>query len=257
MAMFAKDTMGTIYTECKFKAGVWSGETEPTQYFDPANFTSFEITPPKQNKERVLSQIEGEVGNVLSTVFRPTDPATFKGVINTFDQTLGAIILGADVEDITQATDTIVDEAVTTVLNRWVPLAKQHISETGFTLETPGTPDVLIDSSKYVVDYVNGMIKAIHADAVGDKEASYTTLDMTGVKFKAGMAKTTKLRIVGTCTEKATGARGRIVIHRLTCTSDQAVNWSELKHMDGTLTGDLEVPADKTSAWEFIPFTVA
>lgn len=252
--MFNTTSLDPVYVECAFKAGVWNGNTAPTQYFDPANFTSVEITPVKQDKIQVLSNIEGTIGESLGTVFKSSAPAAFKGVINTFNETLAKIILGADVEPVSQTATAVTDESITTVLNMWVPLATQNISTTGFTLETAGTPDVVIDAAKYEVDYELGMVKAVHADAVGVKKANYTPVAVTGTAFKSGKAKSVKLRLVGTCTNKFDGKRGQIVLERVVLASDQAIDLVKQEAITGTLMGDLETPTGSDSPWTFTAF---
>jgi hypothetical protein len=256
MSLFADTTFSPVYTECAFKAGVWSGDTPPTEFFDPANFTSIEITPVKQDKIQVLSNIEGSIGESLGTVFKSSAPAAFKGILNTFNKTLAQIILGADVIAISRTGAAVTDEAVTTVLNMWVPLANSKLASTpAFVLETAGTPDVVIDAAKYEVDLELGMVRAIHADAVGTKKATYTTATIAGNTFQSGKAKTTRLKLIGTCTDKFTGQRGQIVLERVAVVSDQAIDLVKQEAMQGTLMGDLETPTGASSPWTFKAFT--
>jgi hypothetical protein len=248
MSLFADTTFSPVYTECAFKAGIWSGDTAPTQFYDPANFTSVEITPVKQDKIQVLSNIEGSIGESLGTVFKSSAPAAFKGTLNTFNKTLAQIILGADVAAISQTGATVSDEAVTTVLNMWVPLANQKLAS--FTsLET--APSTVIDAAKYEVDLELGMIRALHADAVGSKLATYVTATVAGNEFQSGKAKTTRLKLIGTCTDKFTGKRGQIILHKVAVVSDQAIDLVKQEAMQGTLMGDLETPTGESSAWTF------
>lgn len=239
-----------VYTECKFKAGVWSGDIEPSQFYDPCNFTSLELTPPKQEKVQVLSNMEGSVGEALSTVFKTSAPGAVKGVVNSMDQTLGAIILGADVAALSQTGAAVTDEAVTTVLGVWAPLANKYLAAAGFELKDP--LDATVDASKYEVDTLAGLIKATHADAVGECTVNYSTDDAAGRTFSSGKSKQVYLQLRGSATEKKTGKRGYIQIHQIACVSDQALDLAKAGHWEGTLSGDMITPVGKSSPWEFV-----
>ena len=65
-----------IYLNCAFKFGFWSGDTEPTQFYDPANFTKLEITSQKQETDDLPSNMDGSIGDLLASVNKPTDSAS-------------------------------------------------------------------------------------------------------------------------------------------------------------------------------------
>lgn len=65
----------------------------------------------------------------------------------------------------TPAGFTVIDEAVTTILNTWVSLANGVITAETFTLKT--ALGVAVSAAKYSLNLSAGKIKATHADAVG------------------------------------------------------------------------------------------
>lgn len=255
MATFAQTTTNPVFLELKLKMGVWAGDAEPTTYFGPINITKLELTPVAQDKIRVVSNMHGSIGESLDTQFRATDPAMFTAEFNTFNEDLAAIILGADVADSNQTGAAVADEAVTTILNQWVPLASEMISSTGIVLED--SLSAVIDSSKYEVDIYAGMIKAIHADAVGDMTISYNTSTIVGRSFSAGKAKTTNLRILGYGYDQTSQTYGLLKIHKAIVVSTQALDLAAGAHMGGTLEGDLITPPGYASPWVYTPSTIS
>ena len=156
--MFSINTPTPVYLQAAMKAGFWNGDVAPTSYFDPLNFKTLELTAIKQENDRLLSNMEGSVGEALASVPKPTDPGTFKAEIDTLTETVAAVLLGADVAALNQSSGDITDEVITTLLDLWVPVANQHLSSTGITLKTSG--DVVVASTKYGVDTINGLVKA-------------------------------------------------------------------------------------------------
>ena len=253
--MFDTVSLSPVYLELNLKAGVWSGDIAPTQFYDPVNFTKLAITPAKQERVRLLSNMHGTMGEALDTQFKATDPAAVSADIDMFNETLAALILGADVTALSRAGGAITDEAVTTVLNMWVPLANRYLSSSGFSLKTSG--DVAVSATKYEVDIHLGMIKAIHADAVGaGMKASYTKATAAGRTFAAGKTKTTYLQLQGVAYDKKSEGYGRLKIHKLSVVSDQEWDLAVGGYLKGTLQGDLITPTGYDSAWEFEPFTL-
>jgi hypothetical protein len=254
-ALLSAGIPNAIFTEVAMKAGIWVGNTPPTTFYDPVNFQSLILSPPKQSYLEVLSNIQGSVGKVIGAKRFATSGAAFKGMVNSMDLTLGKIILGADTTPLAQTGEDISAEAITTILNTWVPLAHQYISATGLDLKTTGGSPTTIDAAKYEVDLVNGMVKAIHADAVGAMTLDYTTLTVAGNTFDAGQAKQTNLQLIGHAVD-ASGLFGRFIIWRAVVSSSQDLDIAAKKFWEGTLEGGLVTPSDKTSPWEFIAYEV-
>jgi hypothetical protein len=255
MSTFSQTSVRPAFLEIKMKAGVWSGDVEPTSYFDPVNFTKLEITPVKQDVMRVMSNMHGSIGESLDTQYKASEPATMSAELNAFNEELAAIILGSEVSDSNQTGTTVTDLPITTALNIWVKLPDQQLASTGFELNTTDATPVLIDAAKYEVDIMNGLIKAIHADAVGDMTVTYDTVTTTGGrKFASGKAKVTNLQLIGYALDKTANQYGILKIHKMSVVSSQAMDLAATDFMKGTLTGDLITPIGFTSPWEFTPY---
>ena len=176
-----------IYLQCAFKFGLWSGDTAPTQFYDPVNFTKLEITGVTQETDDLISNMEGSWGEVLSSVNKPTDPAQLTAEANYMPPALFGLLIGADITELNQVTAAVVDEAITPAVGLWVPLANQWIETTGITAKTSGY--VTVTSDHYQVDHVNGLFKALDATGATVAKISYTKSDRTGEIYKGGKAK--------------------------------------------------------------------
>lgn len=244
-----------LYLRCEFKFGVWSGDTPPTSYYDPVNFTKLEIQSQVQEFEQLISNMESTSGQILASVAKPTEAASLSAEADYMPPVLFGLLLGADITELSQAELQVTDEAVTLALGVWVPLANKyilpHTTEKPFVLETDGTPDVEIASTKYEVDYINGLIKATHADAVGAKLATYYKATRTGEIYKGGQAKSSYLKLVGTGTEKISSKRVRLVIHKANLAASGAFDVAAGGFVKGVFAGDLLTPSGETSPWQY------
>lgn len=241
-----------LFLDVAMKYGLWAGDVEPTEFYDPINFTKLEITPPPQEIKRIVSRMEGTAGVALATRQRATgEPGKLDCEFDRAPVGLIALALGATVEELSVADDDITDEAVTTALNLWVPLANRWIDAETFVLETDGTPDVVVDASKYELDAVNGLVKAIHADAVGAKLATYSVIATAGEIYNAGLARSDRVKLVGTGTEYGTKRRCRIIIERVSLAAKGAFDFISGDALKGALTGELELPTGATSPWRY------
>lgn len=242
------------YVEAAVKVGIWSGETAPTQFYGPINFTKLGISPPAQELERLKSNLEGSVGEDLATVQKPAADASTE-LAAEFDRgtpDLMALAIGADMAELAQSSSSAIDELVTTALGIWVPVASQYIS--AVSLKTNG--DVAVAADKYEMDLVNGMIKAIHADAVGtDMKISYTIDATAGITYNAGKAKSAYVMLIGSATERVSQTRGRIVVHRANLAPNG--EWDPVAggFLRGAVSGSCETPVyagyTAASPWSF------
>lgn len=238
-----------IYLRCEMKVGIWSGDTAPTQYSDPLNFTKIELTAPTQEKEELISNMTSNFGSPLDSQNKPTEGASASLEFNTFTPQMLATVLGADVTEGTQTTGTVADEVITTALGVWVPLANGHLAS--FTsLET--SSDALIEATKYEVDLVLGMIKAVHADAVGvGMKATYVKADRTWESYAAGQAKSVYVHLVGQATDQVSGKVGRLDVWKASLAPSGAVDPVVGGYFTGALEGTLIAPAGRASPWQW------
>lgn len=237
-----------IYLNCAFKPGFWSGDAAPTQFYDPVNFTKLEITAQVQEADRLLSNLEGSAGEALASVNKPTDPAKLSAEADYMSPQMLALLLGADLSEVTQNTGTITDEAVTPAVGVWVPLANKYLSDSGISAKTAA--DVAVAASHYTVDTINGLFKALDATGATVAKLSYTKAARTAEVHKAGKAKSAYLMFVGTGTEKVSQRRCRLVIHKASLAAGGAFDPVAGGYLKGTFAGDLLTPSTETSPWQ-------
>ena len=248
------------YINAELKAGIRAGQnTAPVTYSDPQNFTLCEITAPVQESERLLSNMTSTYGSALASVSKATEAAKIKLEFDTMTPTFLALVLGADVSEVVQASDAVALDTVTTVLDQWVKLSNQYITAhgTGTEIALTTSLDVAVVSTKYEIDLVNGMIKAIHSDAVGtDMKLSYTKSARTWEQYLAGQAKSAYVALMGAATERVSGNVGRLVIHCASLSVSGTVDPIVGGFFTGTLEGDLIVPSGESSPWLWEMVTV-
>lgn len=231
-----------IYLLCDLKYGLWSGDTAPAQFFGPINITKLETTPIKQEDDELISNMASTIGQSLEAVPKPSESGSVSMEFNSMPKELLALVIGATaVGAMTQSSGAVTDEAVTTVLDVWVPLANQYISNAGFSLKTSG--DVAVASTKYELDPTDGMIRALHADAVGvGMKASYTKEATTGETYEAGKAASAYLMLRGRAYEKRSQTWGRLLVVKASVSNSAAYDWVKGGWASGALSGKLLTP---------------
>lgn len=236
-----------LYLLCEMKYGLWSGDTPPSAFYGPINITKLETTPIKQEDDELPSNMASTIGQTLDAVAKPSESGSVSMEFNSMPGDLFSLVIGAtSVGTLTQASGAVTDEAVTTVLDVWVPLANQYISSTGFSLKTSG--DVAVSSTKYEVDYTDSMIRALHPDAVGTgMKASYTKEATTGETYLAGKAASAYLMLRGTAYEKRSQTWGRLLVVKASVSNSAAYDWVKGGWASGTLAGKILTPPGYTS----------
>lgn len=244
-------TPRAVYLRCELRVGLWNGDTPPSEFSDPMNFTKAEINVPPQEQEKLLSNMISTYGEALDSQNKPTDPAAASLEFSTLTPRMIELALGADVTEETQTGDTVTDEAFDTALDIWVPLANRYLdSGTAMFLET--SADVEVATTKYEVDYVNGMIKAIHADAVGTgMKATYDTITRTWEEYAAGKAKSGYVQLIGQAIDKVTAKTGILEIYKASLAAGGAFDPVVGGYLNGNLQGDLITPTGYASPWRW------
>lgn len=243
-----------IYIHAAMNYGIWTDvNTAPTAFYGPINITALELTPIIQEYDRLISNMDGSIGEVLAVVGKAAETAKLSMTFNSMPTTLLSLVLGADQSAITQSATPIVDEAVTLVLNTWTPLANQYLnSSIALTMTDTASPAVVISASHFTVDYVSGLVMATNVAAVGDMLVSYTPRALTTSElYEAGKAKTSYLKLMGPVTEKITGRRGLLVIHQSLVSNSEAYDWVAGGFASGVLKGDMLTPTGYNSPYEF------
>lgn len=248
-----------IFIDFEGVIGDWVSDTlPPTSYSDFLELESLEISVPEQNAVKLLGRRTSTLGLALDSQNRATDAVagvTIKA--NTFHPALLALAMGASVAEATQATGNIADELVTTVLDVWVPLANSSLAVAGISLKTGA--DAAVTADKYEVDVELGMIRAIHAGAVGvGMKLTYAKAARTWEEYQAGAATSSYVHIMGKATNQISKQVGMLDIWRANLAPDGSFSIpSGEKHFQGSFKGDLITPtvairgAIPTRPWRF------
>lgn len=242
-----------LYLRCEFKYGVWAGDTAPTQFYDPVNFTKLEIQSQVQEFEQLVSNMESSYGETLASVAKPTSAASLAAEADFMPPHLFGLLLGADITDLAQTTAAVADEAITPAVGLWVPLANKYIAahDTGTEIVAKTSGDVVVDSSHYSIDRVNGLFKALDSTGATVTKLSYHTTTRTGEIYKGGKAKSAYLKLVGSGTEKVTGKRCNILVHKASLAASGAFDPVVGGYVKGAFAGDLLTPTGETSPWTY------
>lgn len=244
----------STYLLVEMKFGLWSGDVEPTTYYDPSNFTKIELTGQTQSQDKLASVMESSLGQNLASVAKPTEGAKISLEVNGYmPPALLALILGADLTELAQTTAAVADEAITAVAGLWVPLANKYLAAdgTGTEIVAKTAADATVDPSHYSIDLINGMFKALDATGATVTKLSYHTATRAGEIYKAGQAKSAYFKMIGTGTEKVTQRRCSIVVHKASVAPSAAVDLAAGGYFKGTLAGDLLTPTNQSSPWEY------
>lgn len=242
-----------LYLRCEFKYGLWSGDTAPTQYYDPVNFTKLEITSQVQEFEQLVSNMESTYGETLASVAKPTSAASLAAEADYMPPHLFGLLLGADITDLAQTGATVTDEAITPAVGLWVPLANKYIAphDTGTEIVAKTSADAVIAATNYSVDTVNGLFKALNATGATVAKLSYKTTTRSGEVYKGGKAKSAYLKLVGSGTEKSSGKRCSIIVHKASLAASGTFDPVAGGYVKGAFAGDLLTPSTETSPWTF------
>lgn len=242
-----------VYLRCEFKFGVWSGDTAPTQFYDPINFTKLEIASQTQEFEQLISNMESTYGQTLASVAKPTEVASLAAEADYMPPYLFGLLLGADITELSQSSGAVADEAITPAVGLWVPLANQYIAphDTGTEIVAETSGDVVIASTHYTIDHINGLFKALDSTGATVAKISYHKAARTGEIYKGGQAKSAYLKLVGTGTEKVSQKRCRLLVHKVSLAASAAFDPVAGGYVKGSFAGDLLTPTGETSPWTY------
>lgn len=242
-----------IYLLTEFKIGYWSGETAPTSYYGPVDFTKVAITPMQQEQMQLISFMESTFGETVASVSKPTESAKISLEFQSMPSNLFATLIGADVTELSQASTAVSAEVIAPSVGVWIPLANQYISEhgTGTEIVASTSGDVTVASTHYEIDHINGLFRATDATGATATKIAYHKATRTGEIYAAGKASSAYIHLVGTGTEKVTQKRCRINIWKASLAPNGEFNLAGGDFIKGTLAGDILTPSTKTSPWQY------
>lgn len=242
-----------LFLQAALKPGLWSGDTAPTQFYDPVNFTKFALTSQTQESEKLLSTMYGSYGETLASAMKTTDPAKLDAEANYMPPWMYGLLLGADITETSQTTAAVTDEAITPVIGVWVPLTNKFLAAhgTGTEVVAKTAADATVASTNYEVDLTNGLFKALNATGATVAKLSYHKATRSAEVYKAGKAKSSYIKLLGEGIEASSKRRVQIVVHKALLAASGEVDIAAGGFMKGSFTGDLLTPSGQTSPWEF------
>jgi len=243
----------SLYLNCAIKFGFWSGDTAPTQFYDQVNWTKLELTSQKQESDDLLSNMEGSAGELLASVNKTTEAGWLWAEADYMPPALYSVLLGATLSEVTQTTAAITAEAITPAVGLWVPLANKYIAAhgTGTEIVAKTSGDVVVASTHYEVDLVNGLFKALDATGATAAKLDYHTTTRSIENYAAGKAVSNYVMLVGSATEKVSMKRGRIVVYKANLAGSAAFNPVTGTYVKGSFAGKMLTPSGYASPWLF------
>ena len=248
----------SLYLNCAIKFGFWSGDTAPTQFYDPVNWTKLELTSQVQESDDLLSNMEGSAGELLASVNKTTEAGSLSAEADYMPPALFSVLLGATLSEVTQTTGAVVKEAVTVARGLWVPLANKYLAahDTGTEIVAYTAADAEVASTHYSVDLVNGMIKSLSATGDTIAKLSYHTTTRAIENYAAGKAVSNYVMLIGSATEKVSSKRGRIVVYKVNLAGSAAFDPVTGTYIKGQFSGKMLTPTlgispAPTSPWVF------
>jgi hypothetical protein len=250
--MALRTTARPLMFDIQARIGLWSGDTPPPQY-QPDHEFSVEITPPSMSTVRVIGRTIDSLGESLLSARRPSgEVAQVKIMTTTYSPAVMALALGAAVSEVDVTATPVADQAITTVLGLWVPVYDGPIGTVSLDI------DGAVATDKYQVDTALGMLRAIHADAVGTGTVSYTPAARTYEQYAAGAAVDSYWHLTGRARNVDTGMEGTLDLWRCNLVPDGAITVPTGESaFEASLSGDLVTPAvavrgyTPTSPWRF------
>lgn len=243
----------SLYLNCAIKFGFWAGDTAPTQFYDPVNWTKLELSSQKQESDDLLSNMEGSAGEIIASVNKTTEAGSLSAEADYMPPALYAVLLGATLTEVTQTTAAVADEAITPAVGLWVPLANKYLAAhgTGTEIVAETSGDVTVASTHYEIDLVNGLFKALDATGATVAKISYHTTTRTIENYAAGKAISQYVMLVGSATEKVSMKRGRIHVHKVNMAGSAAFDPVTGTYVKGQFSGKMLTPTGYTSPWTF------
>jgi hypothetical protein len=150
-------------------------------YEGPFECRKFEIKPNSELKE-LVSKGRSTYGQVIESVPvpKPADLTVELSEVN--NRSLSIAMFGTSAA-LTQAAGAVSD-AVTLVLDRWVPLTKGRLNPA-----VPVTIATLVEGTDFIVNYTLGWVKALNSGAAGARTVAGTALAIDGQTI-SGMTQT-------------------------------------------------------------------
>lgn len=239
---------GDVYIDRLTDDGVSTG------YLDPVNTTKLAITQPDPDVKTRVSNMKDTLGQALDSVNFPK-PAELSIAIDDQPADILAMALLGSIEDYSQGSGSVTDEAVTLVLDKWVPLAKRNINDSGFSLATaaaPGTPKV--ENTDYKVNRAAGLVKALNSGTAVACLIDYGHAAVAGTKVTGGTRPICKAKILVDGKNLATGKLCTLEIDEATLSPTGEIDLLNGEFVTTELKGTMKTLTGQTNPYRYVEY---
>jgi hypothetical protein len=253
------DTNNTaLYLQCDVKFGLWDGETPPTTFEGPVNFEKVTITSPTQDNQKLISNMLGDYGQPLGSVFKPKDVCTIKCEFSSMSPTLLNALLSADAKNTTQTAAAVSGETVNPSKTVWNKFASTDIAAhgTGTEIVFKDADEEVIPLLNFELDLTQGLYRSLTTLGTTATKVSYHKAATTRTGFDAGKIKSYYMQMLITGIEKISGKVVAAKIHKASVTPSSSFDPVSGGFIKGALSGDLLTPTTETSPWYFTYLSV-
>lgn len=220
-----------------------------TGWGDQLGADRFEITPDSDVKEKTSKGRE-DYGQAIASIplAKPTkivivisaaDKAAmamqFQGVLSSYSQGSGAI-----------------NESINAKLDKWVPLTKRNVSDTGFAVKNDAGTTTYVLGEDYEVDYAAGEIKALSGGDITANQSlkvTGTANAVSGTRIRGGTQTRVRARARFVGVNMVDDSPLRIEVYEAQLRSTQGFDVLADDFNGIQLEGTLVKPAGKTEAF--------
>jgi len=243
----------------ELKIGIWSGDTAPTIFYGPINFSKITLVPPKQDMMNVLSTMITSPGSVLASVAVPKGPATMTGETDYMPPDIAALFLGATVAAqtlrnlATGQTSSLTTSQLS--LYKWAKLDHEFINSITSAIAGATT---LVGGTDYATDTYAGLYQPLTSAATAATTVTYSTsaLTTTGEVYAGGLAQTKYIQLYGKVIEQVSNKRGLLTVHKVSIAPSSKFDLRG-DFLVGNFDGELITPSGEDSPWQLIYSDVA
>ena len=218
----------------------------------PFEATKFEIKPNADLKE-MASRGRTTYGQVIESVPLPK-PADFSVTLAEVNTSSLALALFGTSTTTNQGSGSIVDEAVTAKLGKWVELTKKNVAAAGLVVTNSAQSITYVLGTDYEINYALGMIRAKTGGAITDAQPlkvdyTYNAISATTIAGATQSQLRAQFKLDGI--NFADQQNTIITVHEAVLTPDNAFDFLQNDFAEIQLKGRCKTPTGKTE-----PFTV-
>ena len=214
----------------------------------PINTTQLSLNTPSESVERT-SKKKNSYGQVLDSVVL-AQPSELTIAIDDQPADILALALLGDLEDLNQASGSVVDNVVTLPTgNKWVKLAHGNLGAT--VTAKLAADDSPISTAAFEVNYSLGLVRSTPGGSLDDAETAikltYDHAAITGSRIKGAARPTIRVRIYLDGTNLATGLPVKCNIPEAVVAPSDALDLMASEYVTTTLSGKVKLLDGETS----------